>query len=475
MTDFDTNHTQPNYKVLIIDLIGMTFDASGEADYSEVAAYIRSLGCEFHLGMICNETSYQSSIVHFFYQPNLSRADEILEQTSSAQFEAVIAAATFIPSDAIFNFGGVRIGAGTGNMGANSWGAGNGIGAIAPLMNTPSFNSRATAQAAFKALLSVLPDLAVDEMHQLVVQGNFDTGKDLAKFPTSKLEGKKLAVIGYGNIGREVAKLGKAFGMNVCIYARKKHQIWIKSEGFEYANSIIEAAKGADVLSPHTGLGTLNPDSGRYTNANIINDEVFSVMNHNSVLINYDRGEVVDINALDRALSSGKIRFATIDADIFKNPATQQLSGPMLPYYNIYHKHSSKMQLLPHAAADTEHVSRVEGAKQAVDQILQVILDKKVTNLVGDLPAGYNNGGAKTVKGVGKVVPKDINSLTASQIQMLKEASAVQTNFWQTMASATVKQRDQLISKHGADFLLNANAYTTLLAEYGLQGPFENE
>lgn len=475
MTNFNDNRPQANYKVLIIDLIGMTFDASGNADYSEVAAYIRSRGCEFHLGKICKKTSYQSNTVHFFYQPHLSRADEILEQTSSAQFDAVIAAATFIPSEAVFNFGGVRIGAGTANMGANSWGAGNGIGALAPLMNTPSFNSRATAQAAFKALLSVLPDLAVDQMHQLVVQGNFDTGKDLAKYPTSKLEGKTLAVIGYGNIGREVAKLGKAFGMYVRIYARKNHQKWIESEGFEYANSIIEAAKGADVLSPHTGLGTLNPDTGRYTNANIINNEVFSAMNHNSVLINYDRGEVVDINALDNALSNGRIRFATIDADIFKDPATHQLSGPMLPYYNIYHKHPTKMQLLPHAAADTEHISRVEGAKQAVDQILQVILDKSVTNLVGDLPAGYTNTGAKTVKGVGKVTPNDFTRLTAPQIQALKAASSIQTDFWQDMSRSTEQQREQLLSEHGAKFLLNANAYTTLLTELGLQGPFNNE
>jgi len=474
MTDSKNLNSQASHKVLIIDLIGMTLNSTGVADYSEVAKYIRESGCQFHLGEINQQTQYANDCIHFFYQPNLSTEDEILAQTDCAQYDAVIAAATFIPANAIFNLGGVRIGAGTGNMGANSWGAGNGLGGVAPLMNTPSFNSIATAQAAFKALLSILPDLAVDEMHSLVAQGNFDTGKDLAKYPSNKLEGKRIAVIGYGNIGRQVAKLAKAFGMQVCVYARAKHQQWIESEGFEYASSIIEAAKDADVLSPHTGLGSFNPDNGCYSNAGIINDQVFSVMNQNSVLINYDRGEVVDINALDRALSANKICFAAIDADIFKDPITQTLSGPMLAYHNIYQRHSNKMQLLPHAAADTEHVSRVEGAKQAIDQILQVILHKKVTNLVGDLPAGYIDAGTKTVKGVGKVIAKDFSKLTALQLQTLKEASTAQADFWQAMASSTEQQREQFIAQHAESLLLNANRYTTLLAEYGLQGPFDN-
>ena len=87
----------------------------------------------------------------------------------------MIAAATFIPKQAIFPLGGVRIGAGTGNMGSASWGGGNGEGGTAPLMNTPGINSRATAQMAMKALLKVMPDLPVDHLHNRVAAGDFDT------------------------------------------------------------------------------------------------------------------------------------------------------------------------------------------------------------------------------------------------------------------------------------------------------------
>jgi lactate dehydrogenase-like 2-hydroxyacid dehydrogenase/phosphoserine aminotransferase len=461
------------YKVLIADLVGMVFDADGQADCREVAAYIQSKGGEFHFGTLEQAGELTKGKIHFFYQPSLSRKDELLEQTADGQYDAVIAAATFLPAESKFELGGVRIGAGTGNMGSASWGGGNGEGGVAPLMNTPSFNSRATAQAAMKALLKVLPDLQVGAMHDLVVAGDFDTGKNLAEFPTTKLEGKKLAVVGYGNIGREVAKLGAAFGMHVSVYARPAHQKWIESEGFTYASSIVEAAKVADVLSPHTGLGAFNADTGKYSNADIINAEVFSAMNPGAVLVNYDRGEVVDINALDAALTSGQIRYAAIDADLFKDPNSGELSGPMVPYRNIFDKHVGKMELLPHAAADTEHVSRVEGAKQAVDQIYNVIQFRKVVNLKGDLPEGYTNGGAKTVNGVGKVNSSSMANLSAEQVKQLAESATQLAAFWGAInATEDADKRAALIEQYTEMMVLNSNQYGALLAQNGLQGPF---
>ena len=61
-------------------------------------------------------------------------------------------------------------------------------------------------------------------------------------------------------------------------------------------------------------------------------------MNDGAVLINYDRGEVVDASALAAALDSGKIRHAGIDADLFRNPQTGELSGPMVPYLPLLEK-----------------------------------------------------------------------------------------------------------------------------------------
>ena len=378
-------------KILICDLIGLKFDQNGKPDPSEVRAYIEAKGFAFHFGVVPIDYSGK---IHFFYKPDISTEAEILGLTDQGQFDAVIAAATVIPKNAKFRLGGVRIGAGTGNMGSASWGGGSGIGGEAPLMNTPGFNSRATAQMTIKALLRARPDLPIEELHKRSVAGDFDTGKDLQFFPTEKLEGKTIAILGYGNIGREVAKLASAFGMIVKVYARSAHKSRIEADGFICAETAKAAASKADVLSIHTGLGAIDAVTKNFANTGIVNAEILNAMNLNSVLLNYDRGECVDVAALDAALASGQIGYAAIDADIFKS-ADGTVSGPLVPYLPLAKKYPARTELLPHAAADTDHPSRVAGAKQAVDQIIDCMINKRVTNLKGDLPEGYVNAGVK--------------------------------------------------------------------------------
>ena len=463
------------YKVLVADLVGLKFDANGNPDHSEVRDYVEAKGGVFHEGPFADEANLEAGKIHFSYQPNLSTEEELLPITKDGQFDATIAAATFLPKDSVFKSGGVRIGAGTGNMGSDSWGGGNGDGGESALMNTPSFNSRATAQMAMKALLKVTPDLPVDEMHKLVCEGNFDTGKDLCKFPTEKLEGKRLAVIGYGNIGREVANLGKAFGMEVSIFARSRHKAWIESEGFTYAETPEEAAKGADVISPHTGLGAFNAETGKFANDSLVNETVLNALNDGAIVVNYDRGEVTNIDALDAALTSGKVAYAAIDADLFKNAESGELSGPMVPYLSLVDRHADKLELLPHAAADTEHVSRVQGAKQAVDQIFDAIQFKSIMNLKGDLPAGYTDAGATTVNGVGKVTPNALSSVaaedeTAAELRKLTEDMAA---IWGALSvTKDADRRQELIDRYGAQLTLQSNKYITLVEKLGLKGPY---
>lgn len=464
------------YSVLIADLVGLRFGADGEPDHSEIATYIEKKGGVFHLGPLGDPSTLKKGCIHFFYQPNLSTGAEILRQTDKGQYDALIAAATIIPKAAVFPFGGVRIGAGTGNMGSDSWGGGNGEGGTAPLMNTPGINSRATAQMAMKAVLRVVPDLPVDRLHQMVAEGDFDTGRQLKDFPTAKLEGRKIAILGYGNIGREVAKLAKAFGMEVAIYAREHHKRWIEAEGFEYAASPVEAATGSDVLSVHIGLGRLDAATGVYSNTGTVDAKVLSAMNDGAVLVNYDRGEVVDATALDEALSSGKIAHAAIDADLFKDATTGRLSGPMLPYLMLEEHHKGKLELLPHAAADTDHPSRVTGAKQAVDQIFDVIHFKLVTNLKGDLPEGYVSAGSRTPAGIGKVTKQVLTKVgcKAEFLDELRQTSEkVAAILGALSAVSCLDHRGRIIDRYTAQLVESADRQRALLDQLGLYGPAE--
>ncbi|NQU57054.1 MAG: phosphoglycerate dehydrogenase [Rhodospirillales bacterium] len=461
------------YKILIADLVGMRFDDNGKPDFAEVKAHIEARGGGFHVGSQKDVENLEEGKLHFFYEPSLSTQDELLAATVKAQYDAVIAAATFLPANSRFEFGGVRMGAGTGNMGSDSWGGGNGTGGTAALMNTPSFNSCTTAQTAIKALLKVMPDLQVEEMHQRVVDGNFDTGKNLVEYPTTKIECKTIAIIGYGNIGREVAKLAKALGMKVIIFARPRHKEWILSEGFDYAETIIQAVSGADVISPHVGLGPLDVKTGFFSNEKLIDAEVLAVMNRGAVVVNYDRGELVCTKSLDEALASGQVSYAAIDADLFKDAATGELSGPMVPYLEIYPKHIGKMELLPHVAADTEHVSRVDAAKQAVDQIYDLIQFKVVINLKGDLPEGYSDGKSLTVNGVGAVTKKDISGLSADSLENIRNLTENLATFWGALeATKDADRRAELIERYASDATKTANRLLTVFDKNGLQGPF---
>lgn len=469
----DARKDDPNraYRILIADLIGLKFGADGEPDPSAVKAHVEAQGATFTMGG-CDGADLTAG-QHFFYQPDLSTQDELTAACCGNQYDAVIAAATFFPENATFPEGGVRIGAGTGNMACACWGGGDGAGGGAPLMNTPSFNSRATAQMAMKALLKIMPDMDVADMHDRVVKGDFDTGKHLRDYPTEKLEGKRMGVIGYGNIGREVAKLGKAFGMTVAIYARENHRKWIESEGFDFAATPEEAAAGADVLSPHTGLGAKGAD-GVFANAGLVGASVLNALNDGAVIVNYDRGEVVDADALHAAMASGKVRYAAIDADLFVAD-DGSLFGPMVPYRPLIEAFPGRLELLPHAAADTEHTSRVDGAKQAVDQILSAIRYRTVINCKGDVPEGYTSGGAQTVPGVGKVSTSVLATAAADSeaLARLRDASETLASIWGAIQTTQdPARRAELIAQHGEALTLAANTLRRDSDALGLNGGF---
>lgn len=459
-------------KVLICDLVGLAFGKRGKPDASEVKAHIEGKGGVFVDRAWRASDTLAGGKLHFFYLPDVSRAEEITAITDQGQYDAVIAAATVIPKEAKFRLGGVRIGTGTGNMGSASWGGGDGVGGEAALMNTPGFNSRATAQMAMKALLKVLPDLPVDALHRRTVAGRFDTGKNLREYPTEKLEGKTLAIIGYGNIGRELAKLARAFGMHVKVHARPRYKPWIESEGFIHCPKAEDAATGADVVSIHTGLGAYDARAKNFANAGELGWEVMKCLNKGAVVLNYDRGECVDAKALDRAMKAGIVAYAAIDADIFRGKGGN-LTGPLAPYLPLAKKYKGRIELLPHAAADTDHVSRVEGAKQAVDQIFDCVLNRRVTNLKGDCPAGYDIAGTRTVKGVGRIVAQDIAELPPEDLASMRQLTEQMHAVWGALATGDAIQKGSIAKAHGSELMLAVNRYRTLLAKLGLEGPFE--
>ena len=93
------------YKVLVCDLVGLKSGKDGKPDHSAVSKHIEASGGVFHEGPLADEAKLAKGKLHFFYQPHLSARESEPLPVTSGQYDAVIAAATFLPKDSVFKLG----------------------------------------------------------------------------------------------------------------------------------------------------------------------------------------------------------------------------------------------------------------------------------------------------------------------------------------------------------------------------------
>jgi hypothetical protein len=260
-------------------------------------------------------------------------------------------------------------------------------------------------------------------------------------------------------------------GMEVVVFARPERRDRCESEGFRFAATAAAAAIGANFLILSVGLGPLT--NGGYANRGLVGSLVLDQLSTDAVIVNYDRGEIVDTHALSNAIADGRIRRVCVDADVFVD-ANGGITGPLVPYISLSKEFANAFELLPHVAADTDHLSRVAGAKQAIDQIIRAIRFNEVTNLKGDLPDGYVNIGLDTVAGIGTVTLKRVHEVGSDDAQIAKLRSLSETGaaFWQAISSArSAVRRAELLERYASRLILESNRYSTTLEELGLRGP----
>lgn len=141
----------------------------------------------------------------------------------------------------------------------------------------------------------------------------------LLNHPIFELKNKKLGIIGYGNIGKKVAKLGRAFGMKVLI---------VKRSGVNYQENhrvnLKELLKESDIITIHTPLSE--------ETENMITKKEFGLMKEGAILINAARGGIVNESDLYRALKNKKIKGAAIDVMTEEPPSRK---SPLFELDNI--------------------------------------------------------------------------------------------------------------------------------------------
>jgi D-3-phosphoglycerate dehydrogenase len=161
--------------------------------------------------------------------------------------------------------------------------------------NCPGKNSVAVAELAF-ALILALDRRIADNVIQLR-EGKWNK-KEFSR--ARGLLGRTLGLVGTGQIGREVATRARAFGMRVVAWSRSLTDELAAELGIERRESLLDVAREADVVSIHVAL---KPET-----RGLIGSDFFGAMREGAYFINTSRGDVVEQDALRRAMREKGIR-----------------------------------------------------------------------------------------------------------------------------------------------------------------------
>ena len=184
--------------------------------------------------------------------------------------------------------------------------------------NVRDYATPSVTQHVFTLILALMTNLKRYE--QAVEKGDWTNSQQfcLLDYPISELSGKTLGIVGYGVLGKSVAKIAQAFGMQVCLQTRTKGD-----SDFPYV-SLTQLLQSSDIVSLYCPLTEQT--------RNMIGVDEFALMKSHSILINAARGGIVHEQALADALLEGKIGGAGIDVLSVEPPgADNPLLNPSIP------------------------------------------------------------------------------------------------------------------------------------------------
>jgi D-3-phosphoglycerate dehydrogenase len=164
------------------------------------------------------------------------------------------------------------------------------------VFNAPFSNTRSVVELAVAEMIMLMRNI-VDKSHKMH-QGTWDKS---AK-GSFEVRGKKLGLIGYGNIGTQLSVLAESLGMKVLYYDTEERLSLGNAVKCKTMKEVLEAA---DVISLHV--------DGRESNTNLIGAKEFALMKKGVIFINLSRGHVVDIQALRENILSGKVAGCAVD------------------------------------------------------------------------------------------------------------------------------------------------------------------
>ena len=164
------------------------------------------------------------------------------------------------------------------------------------VFNAPYSNTRSVVEIVIAQIIILMRNIIIksNQMHKGIWK------KD--SINSYEIRNKTLGIIGYGNIGSQLSVIAESLGLKV-IYYDILDKLSIGNA--KRYNSMKKLLKECDILSIHV--------DGREGNTNLIGDKEINLMKKGAILINYSRGNIVNINSLKRNLKNNKLLGAAID------------------------------------------------------------------------------------------------------------------------------------------------------------------
>lgn len=201
------------------------------------------------------------------------------------------------------------------------------------VFNAPYSNTRSVVELAIGEIIMLMRSVfqRSTELHK----GQWNKTAQGSK----EVRGKKLGIVGYGNIGKQLSVLAEALGMDVYYYDVEDK---LALGNATKLNSLADLLAVSDVVTLHVDDNALNK--------NYIGEKEISQMKDGAHLVNLSRGFVVDIPALTAALKSGKLAGAAVDV----YPEEPRKNGGFITEL----KGLSNVILTPHVGGSTEEAQR---------------------------------------------------------------------------------------------------------------------
>lgn len=229
------------------------------------------------------------------------------------------------------------------------------------VFNAPYSNTRSVAELVIGA--SVMLIRRIVDKNKAAHEG---TWMKEAK-GSFELRGKTLGLIGYGNIGSQLSVLAEALGMKVIFYDTETK---LPLGNAIACKSLKEVVGKADIVSLHV------PETPQ--TKNLINKTNLKHFKQGSILINYARGEVVDLDALAKALKEGQLSGAAIDVYPWEPEKNgDKFTTPLQGLSNVI--------LTPHIGGSTEEAQQNIGEDVSIK--LFQYLERGITNGSHTIPA----------------------------------------------------------------------------------------